>query len=243
MAFNISDFQSKVSQYGLSRDNLFIVRITPPASLNDIMPMQDLIFFCKSVDLPAISISTVDFQKEGWGKIEKMPASLPYDQLQSIFMVDAGFRVKAFFHRWMQSVINYNSSNSTQSYNGMRPHEIAYKNEYVGTVEVIVYSYGTESISYTYKFLNAFPTNMGNITTSWENNNTIMTVPISFSYDGYIADGFGESVQYAGGSTSYASLGGNSDSGSIIGQIVSRIPVVQSVRNLVDAFTTVRRLF
>jgi len=233
MAFNISDFQSKVAQYGLSRDNLFIVRITPPSSLGNVMPMQDLIFFCKSVDLPAFNIDTVDFQRQGWGKVEKMPNGLPYDQLQAIFMVDSGFRVKSFFHRWLQSVVNYDSSNANRAYNGMQPHQIAYKDKYVGTIEVIVYSYGTESVSYVYKFIDAFPTAIGNITTSWENNDTIMTIPITFSYDSFIADGMGASSAYEGPKTEFASLGGS------VAPIISQIPIIGSLTQTVNKFTTV----
>jgi hypothetical protein len=240
MAFNISDFQTKLAKYGLSRDNLFIINITPPSNLGSVIPMSDLIFFCKSVDLPSITIETTPIQKEGWGRYEKMPTGMTPDQLQMIFMVDAGFKVKAFFHRWLQSIVNFNSSNSTQSYNGMRPHEVAYRNEYSGTVEVIVYSYNTESVNYTYQFSNAFPVSMGNITTSWENNDTIMTMPISFVYGGYTVAGFGESTQYQGNTTEFQSLGGNSVLGAVVETVVSQLPTAESLTDTVNAWTTVR---
>lgn len=237
MSFNISEFQSKVSQLGLSRDNLFILRITPPSSMNTIVDSRDLIFFCKSVDLPGINLDLVDFQRAGWGKTEKMPSGLPYDQLQAIFMIDSGFKVKAFFHRWMQSIVNYDSSNLNGAYQGMRPHQIAYKDKYVGTIEVIVYSYGSESVTYVYKFFNAFPTNMGNITTSWENNDSIMTVPITFSYDSFVVDGMGESELYQGDTTEYSSLGGT------VGPIISQLPIIGSITNAIDKFTSILKIF
>lgn len=244
MAFNISDFSSKVNQYGLSRDNLFILKITPP-SLGDIMPAQDLVFFCRSVDLPSLNISTTDIAHQGWGKPEKMPTQLPFDNLQAIFMIDSGFRVKAFFHRWIQSVINYDGGNVGQAYNGMKPYQIAYKQDYVGAIEVNVFSFGDESIKYTYKFFDAFPTTMGNITTAWENNDSIMSVPITFSYSTYIVDGMGASSPYQGPPTEFASLGGISGQqlGSTIGQAVDSILFGGAISQTVNQFTTVANQF
>jgi hypothetical protein len=235
VAFNVSEFSSKISQHGLSKDNLFILRITPP-NFGEVINPADLIFFCKSVDLPAMNVDTVDIQRSGWGKIERMPAGLPYDQLQAIFMIDTGFKVKAFFHRWLQSVVNFDSANSSGSYNGLRPHQIAYKDDYVGTIEVIVYSYGNEEVTYVYKFFNAFPTNMGNITTSWESNDNIMTVPLTFTYDTFISDGVGPNTPYKGQTTSYSSLGGT------IAPIINEIPIISSLSNAVDKFTTIANL-
>ena len=223
MAFNVADFSSKISRYGVARDNLFIVRITPPGgAFEDTMPTEDLIFFCRSVDLPSLSLETTSIKNEGWGKAESFPINLPYDSLNTVFMIDAEFRVKKFFQRWMQSIVNYDNSKVNSSFNGMRPFQIAYKEKYVGTVEVIVYSLNDETIQYNYRFDGAFPTSLGNITTAWDSNDAVMVMPVTFSYSSYSSTGVGESVPLtASGISGAYSSGSSSRSGGVIGAIDS----------------------
>lgn len=221
MSFSVADFISRVSRYGLARDNLFIVRITPPAGLFEgTIPMNDLVFFCRSVDLPALTLETTSVKTQGWGKAESFPINLPYDNLNTVFMIDAEFKVKKFFQRWMQSIVNYDNSRSNAAYNGMKPFQIAYKDKYVGTVEVVVYSLNDNKITYEYKFENAYPISLGNITTAWDNNNEIMVMPVTFTYGSYSNAGMGEStiLNTSGISGNYTS-GSSSRLGGAFGTI------------------------
>jgi len=248
MAFNLAEFSSKLSQYGLARDNLFIVRITPPrGAFGDIIPPSDLMFFCRSVDLPALSLETTSVKNDGWGKAESFPINLPYDNLNTVFMIDANFRVKKFFHRWMQSIVNYDNSNLNSSFNGLRPFQIEYKENYVGTVEVIVYSLNSEEIQYIYTFNGAYPTSLGNITTAWDSNDSIMVMPVTFSYSSYTTSGVGESVPLTTSGISGAYTSGSSSKNNDIFRTIDSFffdgrisDTVNRVTSTLDAF---RNLF
>jgi hypothetical protein len=241
MPFNISNFSSKINKYGLARDNLFFVTITAP-NLGSDMPQGDLSFFCRSVDLPSLSISTVDIMNQGYGLTEKRPSGLPFDNLNTVFMIDTDFRVKEFFHRWVQAIVNFdNSKGFNREYRGMLPFEVSYKDQYKGTVQVAVYSYQSESVKYVYKFDNAFPVGLGNITTAWENNDSIMAMPIQFAYDIYKVDGFGSSIKasrvnssrgFGGGGTSgfFTSLGN-------FGQALDAIGIDTPIQDIVNQYS------
>ena len=243
MSFNISEFNSKLNKYGLARDNLFFVLITPPALGAD-MPIKDLSFFCRSIDLPSLNISTADIRSQGYGANEKRPTGIPIDDLNSVFMVDSTFKVKEFFHRWLQNVINFdNSRGYNTEYRKMLPFETNYKDDYTGTVTVYVYSFSSESVKYRYIFRNAYPVSLGNITTSWDSNNSIMLMPIQFTYDIYEVDGFGQSV-----STSRVKqkrgFGGAGPDGFItnlgnFGQALDAIGVETPIQDIVNQYSLV----
>ncbi len=186
MTFNVSEFSAKVNQYnGLSRPNLFAVRITgAPPAVTDKMPEQDLMFFCNNVDLPAINIVTHDYQKNAFGIVERRPVAVSLLTVPAVFMVDSERRVLDFFHRWLQAMINYDvrgghwAADST----GRTPYEIAYKEDYVATLEILMYS--AEDGTYSkYKMNNCHPIEVGSISLSWDNNDQIAQVPVVFSYE------------------------------------------------------------
>lgn len=185
MTFNISEFSARVSGSGLSKNNLFAAAIKSPASMN--LPIEnDLIFLCKSASIPGMDLETTSIRPQGWGKMEMFPTSFTKTNLTLTFMVDSNFAVKQYFHRWMQTIINYNDLKGPNSEsNGKLPFEFDYKNNYVGEIDVVVYSEhdsSDEARTYTYKFSNAFPISIGAIETAWDNQAEIMLITVLFSY-------------------------------------------------------------
>lgn len=243
MTFNISEFTSKINGYGLARDNLFFVLITPPQTGAD-MPANDLSFFCRSVDLPSITISSADIQNQGYGVFERRPTGMAKDDLNTVFMVDSTFRVKEFFHRWTQNVVNFdNSQGFNVEYRGMLPSETNYKDNYTGTVTVFVYSYNSDQITYRYQFGNAYPLSLGNITTAWDNNDSIMVMPVQFTYDRYRVDGFGQSVR-ATRETQSRGFGGGGPEGFItslgnFGQALDAIGIDTPIQDIVNQYSAI----
>lgn len=243
MAFSLSEFNGKMAKYGLAKDNLFLVTITPP-DLGVGLPAQDLSFFCNSVNLPGLNLSTVEVQRQGYGVNEKRPTGMPLDNLSTTFMVDSTFLVKEFFHRWIQSTINFdNSSGYNYEYNQMLPYEVAYHEKYAGTIEVAVYSFNSQEITYVYRFGNAFPISVGDITTAWANNNSFMVIPIQFAFDIYQVQGFGQSVKSSRINSSRGFGGGGVD-GFItrlgnFGQALTAFGVNTPIQDIVNQYTSV----
>jgi len=249
MSFNINDFSAQINKHGLAQTNLFLVRIVPPPGFTGISDGNDdednsvelnlsreLEFFCRSVTLPELDLQTADYQKQSFGAITRRPQSIQFPILPTVFMVDSNFAVLKFFHRWMQKIINYDTSAGPISeVDDALPYEMGYKSDYATTIEIIVYSFQSESITYTYKMSGAYPVQVGNITEAWEAQGELMTLPIGFTYDELKVDGAKSGNVLAGGS------GGNGLLSylSSINTFTQAIRGLRRPRNIQDAINQV----
>lgn len=242
MAFSVSEFQSKINEHGLATTNVFILRITKiPAVLQQHIPASDLVFFCKTVDLPSLTLQTTDYHNQGFGAIERRPNALELPTLPTTFFVDSNHKVLKFFHSWMQAIVNYDVENGVLSeVDGRLPYEIAYRNDYVGEAEVLFYTPNYNKY-YTYKFHNIYPIEAGSLTLSWEDNDNIAVLPVGFSYDTIKLDGSrsGEVVTNLNrgpGLFEYLySLGTTAN-------IIKGLHTPTSIQDAINQYTTVNRL-
>ena len=188
MTFNIADFNSKLHEHGVSKSNLFFARIQMPRALqnelNGISIIRDLEFYCKSVQLPELDVTTADIQQQGFGAITRRPQSMTFPVLPTTFMVDSNFGVMKLFHRWTQAIVNYDRSGGNYgSVNNAMPFEMGYKDEYQTTMQVAVFSQNSRQVEYVYEFAGLYPVNVGNVAVAWENAAEVLTLPIGFTYD------------------------------------------------------------
>jgi hypothetical protein len=242
MAFNISDFQAKVNQYGgFARDNLFMVTISAPPGLAATADISgsELRFFCNSVQLPGLNINTNDVLVQGYGRSEARPIGMGFDPLQTNFLIDSQFKVKDFFHRWLKYIINYdNYDGATSSSGGLNAFEMEYKDSYTGAITVYVYSFQSADIQYIYKFQNAYPTGLGSITTAWENNDTLMSLPVSFTYDIYDV----ESLNFAPLRTDDSTVLGTREfllAAGAFGAALNSYSQTQSIQDIINQYSIV----
>tara|TARA_R110000744_G_scaffold220297_1_gene339129 strand:+ start:154 stop:915 length:762 start_codon:yes stop_codon:yes gene_type:complete len=242
MAFSISEFNSKIHDHGLAKNNLFFVRIgLPPALLGELSQIpvsRDLEFFCKSVTLPEMDITTADVQPQGFGPNVRRPSGMQFPVLPATFMVDANFGVLKMFHRWTQAIVNYDrSGGNLAGVDNALPFELGYKDEYATTMQVAVYSHSSRSVEYVYEFSGVYPVNVGNVTASWENQAEVMTLPVGFTYDQLKVTGAksGEVLADKPGSNTGRFLRWFSS----INSIVNTLESIQRPVNVQDAFNQV----
>ena len=196
MTFNINSFNSSLQRHGLARDNIFKVEIGIPGQLQSeiakVAPVAsrgNIEFFCNSVTLPAFDIETDEIQPQSIGPNVRRPRTMNFPVLPCVFNVDEEMGMVKFFHRWTQHIINYDKSKGMfGNINGQLPFEINYKEEYAATVKVHVFRPNGSKI-YTYEFGGAYPVNVGEIQTSWANNDQTMTLSVGFTYDLMKVDG------------------------------------------------------
>lgn len=246
MAFNVSEFSAQINKHGLAQSNLFILRITLPASLRFLeeeLGTNTLTFLCRSVDLPALGVETLDFRSRGFGPAEKRPIGMNFDPLQAIFMVDSNYGVLKFFHRWMQEIVNFDveAGYTSSSPSALLPYEFGYKDDYECTVEVIMYSGPSQDRFYTYKFGKAFPITIGNIQEAWENSAELTTLPITFSYSELKVDGTERGVvadQVNRGNSIFGYL----SSLNTFGQAVNGLSLPRSIQDAVNQYTNVKTI-
>ena len=184
--FSPQEFLSKLNEYGgPDKTSLFMVNFYPSGTAN---PMQNsnLRFFCKTASIPGIEINTVDYKPQGYGHSGSLPTGINNSGIAMIFILDSYNYILRFFHQWAQRVINYNSPASSRAeVNGKLPGEIGYlrgDNGYGMTVVVTKFNPYTSEIMYEATLHDAYPTNIGSINLTWEEQNVVSTMPVSFTY-------------------------------------------------------------
>jgi len=241
MVFNVADFRAQISKGkfgGLALSNKFIVRITPPTKVfggGGFATMPELTFFCSTTNLPGKTINTFDYKPIAYGQTNKMPLSRVNDSLTTTFFCDSKYTIMEFFHRWLNFIIQ----DGGEIWNNRAYREIGYKEDYATTIEIIGYDYdAAERITYT--LYDAFPTQVGAAQMGWEQNDTILQIPIEFTYD----DMSIEQTSVGGINRPRTSIGlftRLAQAASIVG-VISTIKRPRNIQDLINTGTTVRTL-
>lgn len=186
----ISDFRAKFENRfnGPARPNLFYVVIEGGASAENLSSPSDLTAFCKSTTLPGINLKTFEYSPRNYGMTQTLPYSINAEPLNCTFMLDSSHIVLSYFHNWMQRVVNYNSSNmlgtSTINSKDYSPFELGYLSDYSTTMHI--YFFSSDNVEsgdkYVMTLYDVFPTNVSSLNLSWDDDNSIATMPVSFSY-------------------------------------------------------------
>lgn len=186
MAFNISEFKTNMDRYGgPSRNNLFVVEIYKDIpGIN--MTARDLRFFCKSVNLPGVDITTQDYKPNGFGLSRSIPIGINQSPVNAVFMLDSRHQVLSFFHRWAQQVVNYDSSGGIlSSVNNQTPYEVGYANEISANMIIRHYSADNPFTYYEYRLNKVYPTQISDLNVSWEDNDSYSIATVNFTYSGF----------------------------------------------------------
>ncbi len=247
MVFNIAQFSSQVARHGLAKNNLFFTRITLPPSLSSLeqqMPTRELSFLCKSATLPSLDLDVIDIRSQGFGKAEKRPTEIRAGALSLQFMVDSNFAVMKYFHRWMQSITNYNTYDGhfVKDAYDKYPYEFEYKENYAAQVEILVYSGNDQDKVYQYKLGNVYPYAIGQVDVSWENQAEVMTLPVGFEYDKIKVDGMSlgqvtDDYSRTNGFLTYLS------SINSYTQAINQIERPRNIQDLINTVTTVNTIY
>ena len=242
MTFSISEFTSEVNRRGLAQNNLFYVVITLPNSLltlEDQIGSRELSFLCRSVDVPGMDIGTTVIKNQGFGIGEKRPVDFQFENLQTVFMMDGEFATMKFFHRWMQEIVNYDtSSGQLAEVKGRVPFEFGYKEDYAATVTVHMYSSNHADHVYTWQFGKAWPVQVGNVQNAWENTADVMTLPVSFTFselkvDGAVAGVVSEDNSRGNGLLTYLSAANS------WAQAINQISRPQNIQDLINEVSNI----
>lgn len=237
MAFSISEFSAQTSKRGLALNNLFVVRITFPGQLGSTLETyinsREIPFYCRSAQLPDMEVGLQEVRHQGYGMAHKRAVGMSYAPIPLVFMVDADFGIKKLFHRWNQGIFNHgNGKGPQQIVQGRKLYEHAWHEDYAGTVEIVVYSYHQEQITYTYKLNGAFPVSVGGVQVAWENGAEVMTMTVNMAYDSLTVDGADDGNVTGSGSAGNGILSFLS-SLNTIGQAVNQIRTPRSIQDLI----------
>lgn len=246
MPFSVSDFSSQLNKHGVAVNNLFIASFTLPGAMqgqritdevdqkkHEIMPLQDIPFFARSVQLPDLEFNITDVKTQGHGVSQKRATAMENNTVPVVFMVDSKFQIKRLFHQWNQSIFNHgNGQGVSNTVEGRRLYEYNFHDDYSSVLDILVYSYNQEQITYNYKFYGAFPVSIGGVQVAWENGAEIMTITVNFAYDSFSVEG-AEDGEVSGLDSSLGLLGFLSS----INSTAQRIKTIKRPKNIQDLIT------
>ena len=245
MAFNVGDFRAQISNSkfgGLALSNKFIVRITPPSKIfggkGDSFPnMEQLTFFCSTTNLPGKTINTVDNKPYAYGQVNKMPLSRSNDSLTTTFFGDSNYLIMGFFQRWLNFIVQ----DGGEVWDNRGYREIGYKEDYARTIEIIGYDYdSSEKVVYT--LYEAYPTQIGAVSMGWEQNDTLIQIPIEFTYDDMSIDrSSANSSDVNKPRTPVGLFTRIAQAASIVG-VINTVKRPRNIQDLINQGTTIRTL-
>ena len=245
MAFNVADFRAQISNSkfgGLALSNKFIVRITPPSKIfggkGDSFPnMEQLTFFCSTTNLPGKTINTVDNKPYAYGQVNKIPLSRSNDSLTTTFFGDSNYLIMGFFQRWLNFIVQ--DGGEVFSNRGYR--EIGYKEDYACTIEIIGYDYdSSEKVVYT--LYEAYPTQIGAVSMGWEQNDTLIQIPVEFTYDDMSIDRSSANSSDVNKPRTPVGLFTRIAQAASIAGVINTINRPRNIQDLINQGTTIRTL-
>jgi hypothetical protein len=193
MAFDVQEMLSTINaRGGLSKASRFMASFTPPGGLGFTNngqikgQIKDLSFMCESTSIPGLAYQTDDIRSSGYGNIEKRPYATVYQDVTLNFFCDNDGTVIAFFHKWLQSIFNFNNKSAPDatSNSGLPLHTFGYPKDYFGTIDIVHYydeNKGPKKIV-TVSLQEAYPINIGEITVDWNSQDTLTKIPVTFAY-------------------------------------------------------------
>jgi hypothetical protein len=182
---NIADFKAQMLGGG-ARPNQFRVELTFPSFVTlGVVAGQRAQFLCKAAQLPASTIETV--QTLYRGRPVNFAGERTFQPWTISIYNDTTFGIRNAMEQWQSGIQNYNTTNGRVN-----------PTDYQVDLQVHQLDRNGATIK-TYKFVDAFPTNIGAIALDYEQQNAIEQFDVEFTYNFFTSNtgassGFGVNV-------------------------------------------------
>jgi len=178
--FSINRFKEAVAQSGgLARPIFFECTVVCPALAleSDLKLVQEDIILCKAMSIPEQTIDTVDIKY--FTRSVPIPGSRQYSPVTLTFYNTANYKLRNYFEVWLELL-------NAQVHNRRREFPLS---EITGTI-TLTHRSNNESNPPTdllpeiqhFEFINAFPTSIGQLTFSYEDDTNVQTFDVTFKY-------------------------------------------------------------
>jgi hypothetical protein len=166
---NIADFKAQLIGGG-ARPNQFRVDLTFPSyvTLGAIAGLQGQ-FLCKATTLPSSTIENIAMQYRG--RQINFAGERTFDQWNVTIYNDTSFNIRNAIEQWQAGIQNYAATTGRTN-----------PRDYQVDLDVHQLDRNGASIK-SYKFTDAYPTNIGAIALDYEQQNQIETFDIEFTYN------------------------------------------------------------
>ena len=166
---NIADFKAQMIGGG-ARPNQFRVELTFPSFVTlGVIAGQRAQFLCRAASLPASTIETISIPYRG--RPVNFAGERSFQPWTVSIYNDTTFNIRNALEQWQSGIQQYNTTNG-------RTNPTDYQ------VDLSVHQLDrTGATIKSYKFTDAFPTNIGAITLDYEQQNAIEQFDVEFVYN------------------------------------------------------------
>jgi hypothetical protein len=170
MAVDIDSFKAGLGNHGgFARPNRYNIKITSMGSGGATADNAAVDFLASAVTIPSRTIATNEVAQHR--ETYKNPYTYIDGDVVVTFIIPNDFYPRTLIDTWMQKIIS------------PVDYTLRYKNEYAGSIEISAVNPKDGKESYGVRLLNCFPVTMGEIQMANDNENSIMTMDVTFAYD------------------------------------------------------------
>ena len=171
--FNVSGFTSTISEMGLASPNKFKVVIAFPDKIKqDNATLENLSLMCETISFQGRGVQTIlDLQ---YGLRREIAYNAPvYQPITLSFLCSAALKEKQLLDKWN----NYIVPNK-----GGYGFDVAYYNDYRGTLTVHLLDRDGKTVKYTQTYMEAYPKTVNAIELNHSTTNSVARVTADFQY-------------------------------------------------------------
>jgi len=171
---NISDFKAQMTGGG-ARPNQFRVELAFPSYVTaGVVAASQGQFLCKSAQLPASTIENIPVQYRG--RAVNFAGERTFATWTTTIYNDTDFNIRNAMERWQNGIQNYTTTNGRVNPSDYQTDLLVHQLDRSG------------AIVKTYRFVDAFPINIGLIQLDFDTTNAIETFDVEFQFNYFDSD-------------------------------------------------------
>ena len=177
MSFNISDFTTAMNDAGgIAKNNKFKLYVAPPPILltqykSTPRIARHFVYSVQNASIPTKTISTNSVLAPG--SEQKYPYAHEMEDFSVTFLCSRDYIERKFIDDWMMEVVKPHGGSFT----------IGYRNEYSGSLQLMVYGADGQKPVDVIKFNACFPLSAGAVELSYDEQGEIPTFEVVFQID------------------------------------------------------------
>lgn len=184
-SFSIDDFKGALKQP--ARSHLFLCRVSPPASLIDLFPADEVDYLCKAVTLPAATVETTELSY--FTRAVKIPGRRTYTPITLTFYNTERYTPRNGFEQWSNGLNQYETNIRTAAHEGGTYGKITL--DHFSTVNREAENTLVLQLLSRYEIEGAFPITVNGLQFSHDADTEIQTFDVEFQYQYVKATAFG----------------------------------------------------
>lgn len=193
--FDINAFKTEIWNNGVIRPHSYYAFFGIPNSLRraGFTDTKQLSMRCESASLPDVTLGTQEILRYGYGPMESAPYTAVFTGATMTFVLDRTSRIYRYFYLWLNTIVNFNTSNGmdrpllmkqsniNSNFNNLKPYEVGYKDDITTDIVISVQDEFARPVIQTTLY-KAYPKAMNAIDLNWASQDDVVKVSIPFTF-------------------------------------------------------------